>query len=64
MADEPVEPLPVAPPVLASSTSIWPSRSVCGPVASDVASCTVMPAAAQDRAIAPTVAASRGLGDW
>ena len=62
MADKPVDPLPVAPPVLANSASIWPSRNVCGPVTSDVTSTTVMPASAQDLVMAEIVAASRGLG--
>ena len=62
MADDPVEPLPTAPPVLATRTSIWPSRSAWGPLDSLVTSCTVMPAAPQAVAIAAMVAASLGLG--
>jgi hypothetical protein len=63
-ADDPVEPLPVAPPVLATSTSSCPLFSVSGPVESDATSWSLIPAGAQARAIAPTVAASRALGAW
>src|ERR1700758_4208619 len=48
IADDPVEPLPLAPPVLASSTSIFPSLSAWGPEESSVTLETVMPAPAQD----------------
>src|ERR1700739_291342 len=64
MADDPVDPLPVAPPVLATSTSIFPSLRACGPEEFRATLETVMPAAAQDLVMTPTVTASRALGPW
>ncbi|COW75720.1 Uncharacterised protein [Mycobacterium tuberculosis] len=48
--------------MLANNTSIFPSRSACGPGVSTVTSETVIPAGAQASAMVPMVAANRALG--